>query len=94
MTSPEHVAAVVPIDTIARTRGAILEILDDDGAMTEQGIIDAYHRNWYRHGSPRFPRVTDAAIRARLAELVDGGLVLDTGERHVTESGREAVVWR
>ena len=43
------------------------------------------------HGQERFEPQT---IRTRTSELVDRGLVYDTGERRLTRSGRAAIVWR
>jgi hypothetical protein len=37
--------------------------------------------------------VTESGVRSRRAELVQAGLVRDTGERHKLTSGRLAIVW-
>jgi hypothetical protein len=39
------------------------------------------------------PRASESGIRSRRAELVDRGLVVDTGRRIRLESGRYAIVW-
>lgn len=38
--------------------------------------------------------VTDSGVRSRRAELVQAGLVKDTGARVKLETGRSAIVWR
>jgi hypothetical protein len=37
--------------------------------------------------------VTESGVRSRRAELVQAGLVKDTGERQKLETGRNAIVW-
>jgi hypothetical protein len=39
------------------------------------------------------PRASESGIRSRRAELVDAGLVRDSGRRVKTLSGRNSIVW-
>lgn len=40
------------------------------------------------------PKASESGIRSRRAELVERGLVVDSGQRAKTASGRQAIVWR
>ena len=39
------------------------------------------------------PQASESGIRSRRAELVEAGLIADTGERRKTPSGRSSIVW-
>jgi len=85
-TDPEtsHLAAEA-VDSITRTQEYILKCLRRPRADVE--LVEAY-RNMRTA-----PRASESGIRSRRAELVDRGLVVDTGRRIRLESGRYAIVW-
>jgi len=56
----------------------------DDQSLQEQ----------YRQLYPRVPPQSESGIRSRRAELVRKGLIVDSGRRVKTASGRNAIVWR
>lgn len=58
--------------------------------MTDDELVDAYDR---MAGSNGWKLASPSGIRSRRAELVDLGLVKDTGERRKSWSGRQAIVW-
>ncbi len=39
-------------------------------------------------------RISPSGARSRRAELVDMAMVIDTGERKLTKSGRKTIAWR
>ena len=89
--STSHAAA----ETIRATdmngcRFGICQILVGGRMLTDAEILSVYHDNW---NSCDWPRQSDSGIRSRRAELVDEGLVIDSGERGITESGRSTVKW-
>lgn len=53
---------------------------------TDFELVSAYQ-------NMKSPRQSESGIRSRRAELVRLGLVVDTGERRKTPSGRNAIVW-
>ena len=55
---------------------------------TDQELVDAYRA--YKNAPPA---TEDSTIRTRRNELVRRGLVVDTGERRPSRSGRKAIVW-
>ncbi len=59
----------------------VLAILQDQGPMTDDELVEIA-----RDLSP-------SGARTRRAELVDKGMVYDTGERALLPSGRRAIVW-
>ncbi len=47
----------------------------------------------YGHLGPDLP-VSPSGLRTRRKELVEKGLVVDSGERGLTRSGRQTIKWR
>ena len=68
--------------TITRTKKAILRALEH-GPMTDEDIASAVGIAY----------TTPSGLRTRRRELVDAGLVRDSGRRTRLESGRQAIVW-
>jgi hypothetical protein len=61
-----------------------------DTAYTDEQLIDMYReamRLW------RWPAATDSGIRSRRRELVDDGLLIDTGMVGKTLTGRASIKW-
>ena len=67
------------------TQAAILEALTMPG--TDVDIIERYRK--LSHA----PRASDSGIRSRRSELVNSGIVRDSGKRAILESGRKAIIW-
>ena len=79
-----HLAAD-SVDNVTATQAYILRCLKrprNDGQL-----VDAYRA--YKTA----PRASESGIRSRRAELVDRGLVTDTGRRVLLNSGRYSIVW-
>lgn len=73
------------MDNVTITQGFVLRALRKP--RTDPELIDAY-----RH-LKKAPPASESGIRTRRAELVDKGMVHDTGKRSVTPYGRKAIVW-
>ncbi len=60
-----------------------------------QGLTDVELVEFYTLAAEigRVPKQSPSGIRSRRHELVEAGLVVDTGMRIKLESGRNAVVW-
>lgn len=56
--------------------------------MTDQALVKAFR------ALKGAPEASESGIRSRRAELVDLGLVVDTGKRVKLASGRHAIVWQ
>jgi hypothetical protein len=86
VTDPEtsHEAAE-SVDRVTETQEYILRALRRPRADVE--LVEAYR------SFKRAPRASESGIRSRRAELVDRGLVVDTGRRVRLDSGRYAIVW-
>lgn len=56
------------------------------GPATDYRIASEYHRRDFPHQSP-------SGLRTRRAELVELGLVRDTGKREVLPTNRQGIVW-
>jgi len=78
-------AAAESVDNVTETQEYILRALRK--ARPDVELVEAYRA--YK----RAPRASESGIRSRRAELVDRGLVIDTGRRVRLESGRYAIVW-
>ncbi len=90
-TDPEtsHDAAKSVKDLTA-TQAAIVRILREHGPMVDQDL--SLHYRVMAHGK-RAPWAAESGIRSRRAELVELGLVVDTGARQKLASGRQSIVW-
>lgn len=55
---------------------------------TDVDLLDAYRNLKFA------PIASESGIRSRRAELVAAGLIVDSGERRKTPSGRNAIVWK
>lgn len=77
--------AAVSVDNVTDTQRYVLSALRRPRADVE--LVEAYRK------FKRAPRASESGIRSRRAELVDRGLVVDTGRRIRLDSGRFAIVW-
>lgn len=78
--------AAKSVNGITATKAYILRALKKK-ARTDVQLLEAY-RNY-----KTAPLASESGIRTRRAELVDMGLVVDTGVRETLPSGRKAIVW-
>jgi hypothetical protein len=96
-TDPETslaAAASLDPDNLRASQSAVLRFMRDRGPMTDVDLVDAYTSTPAdRALIENLPRQSASGLRTRRAELVAGGLVVDTGERRRLESGRQAIVW-
>jgi len=79
-----HLAAE-SVDNVTETQAFILRCLKRPRNDAE--LINAYRA--YKTA----PRASESGIRSRRAELVDRGLVIDTGARVKLTSGRYSIIW-
>ena len=83
--STSHQAAQ-SVNNITDTKRHILYALTTPA--TDLELIERYR------SSLLSPKASDSGIRSRRAELVDEGLVKDSGARVVLPSGRKAIIWQ
>ena len=83
-------SAAASVEGITETQAVILRLLEVPGTDTD--LVNRYHQAWFTERDT-VPRASDSGIRSRRAELVALGLVKDSGERALTPSGRQAIVW-
>lgn len=74
------------VENVTETQAFIMKALTRPATDVE--LVDRY-RNM-----KRAPRASESGIRSRRAELVDKGLIIDSGLRVVLPSGRRAIVWK
>ena len=81
-SAPSLAAAEAALPNAGTQRWHVLELLRafPSYGMTDEEIADALNMN-------------PSAERPRRIELVNAGLVRDSGERRRTSSGRQATVW-
>lgn len=92
-TDPEtsrQAAASISKDKMRETQRQILEVLGRFGPSCDEDI--AIH---FRQLSEieAWPLQSPSGLRSRRAELVNAGLVRDSGQRTKTSSGRQTIVW-
>lgn len=76
-------AAARSVENLRPRQLAILETLRRCGPLTDEGIAMRYVG----------PLQSPSGMRTRRRELVDAGLVEDTGERSRTRAGRSTILW-
>lgn len=84
-----HAAAdsITP-DKLRASQRAVLNVLRLRGGKgTDEQIAESYTRGSWPAQSP-------SGLRTRRKELVEAGLVEDSGERVTLPSGRDSIVWR
>jgi hypothetical protein len=100
MTEPHAVArhtdpwtshqAAASVDQIRESQKALLTLFRICGHMCDEEI--AAHYEEYREAF-EFPRQSPSGLRTRRSELVDLGLVVNSGQVRRTSSGRRTIVW-
>ena len=78
-------AAAESVEDVTVTQEYVLRALKKP--RNDIQLVDAYRQ--YK----RAPRASESGIRSRRAELVDAGLVVDSGKKVKTPSGRWSIVW-
>lgn len=78
-------AAAEQVERIRESQRAVLDVLADEGPMTDEQIATAL----------AFAGVgmSPSGARTRRKELVDAGLVRDSGRTTFTRSNRQTIIW-
>jgi hypothetical protein len=76
------------VGNLTETKKAIFYILKYP--RTDAELVESYNTLVQRNEAPR---ASESGIRSRRAELVEDGLVMDTGHRAKSPSGRNMIVW-
>lgn len=79
-----HTAAE-SVTNLTQTQATILRVLQRP--RTDTQLIEAYRK------LKRAPLASESGIRSRRAELVEKGLVVDSGNRGLTPFNRRSIVW-
>lgn len=87
--STSHQAAA-SVRNVGKTQQVILKLLTEY-ALADQDLIQFYNNR--ARTDVNVPRASESGIRSRRAELVELGLVKDTGRRQKLDSGRSAIIW-
>ena len=92
-TDPEtsH-AAAASITGLTARQDAVLRVFKRNRFPMTDVSLCAMYENSVRRGV--VPAQSVSGIRTRRAELVDRGLLVDSGNRARLASGRKAIVWR
>ena len=79
-------AAAHSVAHLRHNQRVILTLLQLDGPMTDEELL-------YLWNDRIAERISPSGLRTRRCELVDMGMVRDSGDRRPLESGRMAIVW-
>ena len=84
--------AAASVGPLRPNQRAVLTLLRNHPAgLTDEEMVERYQES--RRGNPHVPAQTSSGLRTRRKELVDAGLVADTGEKRRTVAGRATKVW-
>lgn len=78
-------------DRLRETQAAVLHAFRIMGPMHHEWLITAYARHRKDEG---WPEQSQSGLRTRTKELVDGGLLEDTGRVVILGSGRASKIWQ
>ena len=79
-------AAAASIANVTDAQQTVLNLLSKHGPLTDLELA-------FRHADDEAEPISPSGLRTRRAELTEQGLVVDTGERRLSPSGRSCVVW-
>ena len=86
-------AAARSLGPLRPRQAAIAHLFSNGLSYTLEEAVTAYRA--YQYGPQgQYPPQTDSSIRSRIAELMDAGVLEDTGKTRLTRSGRKARVLR
>lgn len=85
LTDPDTSHAAAASVNVRHSQQQVLALLRE-GPATDHALADRAYR--------RGVTISPSGLRSRRSELVDAGLVEDTGLRERLPSGRHAAVWR
>lgn len=87
-------AGSISEESIRASQVAVYLIIDHHGAagVCDQDLIRNYASAHLRNPK-MYPYQAESGIRTRRSELVRKGLVVDSGRRTTTRSGRKSIVW-
>lgn len=79
-------AAAASVADLSAQQRLVLQVLREIGPSTDERLADYWQRRDVSSISP-------SGLRTRRAELTSAGLVVDTGQRAITDAGRDSIVW-
>lgn len=93
--STSHDAArSISEERVRDSQFSVYILIDNHGAagLSDQDLIRAYNSAHLRNPT-MYPYQSESGLRTRRSELVRKGLVVDSGRRATTRSGRKSIVW-
>lgn len=93
LTDPEtsrQAARSISRDKMRKTQRQIIEVLTRFGSACDEDIQIYFSQ---LSDVESWPLQSPSGLRSRRAELVKAGLIVDSGERSKTSSGRQTIVW-
>jgi hypothetical protein len=87
-----HAAArSIPLDKLRDSQRAVYECFRRHGPMHHQRLVTIYD---YVRATTGWPLQAESGLRTRTHELVDKGLLENSGDVVVLPSHRKSIVWR
>lgn len=86
-------AASVDKRRVSDTHKLILRIFASAGELCDLDLEVVYQGR--RAAAPGlYPEISDSGLRTRRSELVNGGLLADSGRKTTLPTGRKAILWK
>lgn len=83
-------AAAKSVGDLRESQRAVLSMFETWGEMIDESLCERYSG---AAEAGRIPPQEDSGIRTRRRELVDAGLLVDTGRKGKNDHGRDAILW-
>lgn len=83
-------AAAMSVEDIRESQKAVLGVFKRWGSMIDEELVARYEG---ASGAGQLPQQSESGVRTRRRELVDAGLLRDTGQKRKNSHGRDAILW-
>ena len=79
------------VGRLRESHSAIYRLFEEVERMTDTTLVEVYPIFQEEH--PKLPKMSPSGLRTRRKELVEEGMLRDSGEHEILPTNRKAIVW-